>query len=222
MNFDPQLMPTTIDLLHCALAFVALVCLLLALLKKKHIVEKIVEKPVETLVEKIVEVPVEVEKIIEKPVEKLVEKIVEVEKIIEVEKIVEVEAKLKSHDPETALQLLSLLQKEARFIDFLNEDVGQYSDEEVGSAARVIHAGGKKVLNDYFTISPVLTQDEESKITLEAGFDSQKIRLIGNVTGSAPFNGVLIHKGWQVSDSRLPKISDQHDARILIPAEVEL
>lgn len=129
---------------------------------------------------------------------------------------------LKATEPESALQLLSLLQQEARLIDFLNEDVKAFSDAEVGAAARVVHEGGKKVLNDYFTLQPVRSENEESRVTLPAGYDAATVRLTGNVVGQAPFNGTLIHRGWQVADIRLPKITEGRNMRVIAPAEVEL
>lgn len=129
---------------------------------------------------------------------------------------------LKSTEPESALQLLSLLQQEARLIDFLNEDVKAYSDAEVGAAARVVHEGGKKVLNDYFTLQPVRSENEESRVTLPEGYDAASVRLTGNVVGQAPFTGTLVHRGWQVTVVKLPKISEGRNMRVVAPAEVEL
>lgn len=129
---------------------------------------------------------------------------------------------LKSTEPDAALQLLSLLQQEARLIDFLNEDVKAFSDAEVGAAARVVHEGGKKVLNDYFTLQPVRNEDEETRITLPEGFDPGSVRLTGNVVGQAPFKGTLVHRGWQVTHVKLPKISEGRNMHIVAPAEVEL
>jgi hypothetical protein len=139
-----------------------------------------------------------------------------------VEKVVQVESKVHSTSTESAMQLLALFQKEARLVDFLNEDVAAYSDEEVGAAARVIHSGGQKVLKDYVSVTPIRSEEEESRILIEEGFNPQQIRLTGNVTGSAPFNGTLIHKGWQVTGMNLPKVSQDYDATVIAPAEVEL
>lgn len=129
---------------------------------------------------------------------------------------------LKSTEPESALQLLSLLQQESRLIDFLNEDVKAYSDAEVGAAARVVHEGGKKVLNDYFTLQPVRSENEESRVTLPEGYDAASVRLTGNVVGQAPFTGTLVHRGWQVTAVKLPKITEGRNMRVVAPAEVEL
>lgn len=129
---------------------------------------------------------------------------------------------LKATAPESALQLLSLLQQEARLIDFLNEDVKAFTDAEVGAAARVVHEGGKKVLNDYFTLQPVRSENEETRVVLPEGFDPATVRLTGNVVGQAPFKGTLIHRGWQVTAVKLPKISEGRNIQIIAPAEVEL
>ncbi|WP_438883345.1 DUF2760 domain-containing protein, partial [Bacillus cereus group sp. Bce013] len=82
-------------------------------------------------------------------------------------KVVEVESKLATTSTDSALQLLAILQKEARFIDFLQEELSAFSDEEVGAAARVIHSGGQKVLKEYLTLEPIRTEEEETRITVE-------------------------------------------------------
>ena len=129
---------------------------------------------------------------------------------------------LKQSGPEAALQLLGLLQRDGRFIDFIEEDVAAYSDAEIGAAVRVVHAGCRKVLREHFTLQPVRSEPEGSTITLEAGFDAAAVRLTGNVVGQAPFRGSLSHRGWRVTEVRLPKLTEQHDARIVAAAEVEL
>lgn len=129
---------------------------------------------------------------------------------------------LKQSGPEAALQLLGLLQRDGRFIDFIEEDVAAYSDAEIGAAVRVVHAGCRKVLREHFTLQPVRSEPEGSAITLEAGFDAAAVRLTGNVVGQAPFRGSLSHRGWRGTEVRLPKLTEQHDARIVAAAEVEL
>jgi hypothetical protein len=114
------------------------------------------------------------------------------------------------------------MQQEARLIDFLKEDLTSFSDDEVGAAARVIHTGGQKVLNDYVTLEHIRNEDEETRITVESGFNPQEIRLTGNVTGQAPFSGTLVHKGWKASAMNLPKLTENYDASVIAPAEVEL
>ena len=131
-------------------------------------------------------------------------------------------APLKTATPDAALQLLALLQRDARLIDFAQEDLAGYSDADIGGAARVVHEGCRKVLQEHFTLEPVRAEVEGSRISLEAGFDARAIRLTGNVTGQAPFNGSLSHRGWRATEVKLPQLADSHDIRVLAQAEVEL
>jgi hypothetical protein len=129
---------------------------------------------------------------------------------------------LKESPPDAALQLLSLLQRDARLIDFAMENITAYSDAEIGAAARVVHEGCRKVLNEHFTISPIRDEHEGSSVMLHEGFDAAAIRLTGNVVGTAPFRGSLTHRGWRATDTRLPKLTESHDVSVISPAEVEL
>jgi hypothetical protein len=129
---------------------------------------------------------------------------------------------LKEADPAAALQLLGLLQRDARLIDFTEENLAGYSDADIGAAARVVHEGCGKVLREYFVIEPVRQEAEGSRITMADGFDVAAIRLTGNVVGQAPFSGSISHRGWRATAVRLPKLAEGHDVAILAPAEVEL
>ena len=128
----------------------------------------------------------------------------------------------KEADTAAALQLLSLLQREARLVDFVQEDIAAYSDAEIGAAARVVHEGCRKVLREHFSIQPLRSETEGSRLTLPEGFDAAAVRVTGNVVGKAPFTGTLSHRGWRATDTRLPKLAAGHDAAILAQAEVEL
>ncbi|WP_295955954.1 DUF2760 domain-containing protein [Rhodoferax sp.] len=129
---------------------------------------------------------------------------------------------LKVATPDAALQLLGLLQREARFVDFIQEDVAAYSDADIGGAARLVHTGCRKVLQEHFTLAPARPEVEGSRIVLEAGFDAGTVRLTGNVVGNAPFRGTLRHPGWKATDVRLPRTTEGHDPRVIAAAEVEL
>ena len=139
----------------------------------------------------------------------------------------EPEKKVEEKQPEppridAALQLLALFQREGRFIDFLEEDVTTFSDGDVGAAARVVHEGCRKALRDHAKLSPVRTEEEGTKVTVEKGTPPSIVKLIGNVAGEPPFTGALRHKGWRVKDLHLPHAIDGHDVTIVAPAEVEL
>jgi hypothetical protein len=122
----------------------------------------------------------------------------------------------------SGLLVLSLLQREGRLLDFLQENVTGFSDADVGVAARMVHSGCKKVLTEYFTVEPALKDAEGATVTLPAGFDAGRIRVTGNVAGQPPYRGTLKHHGWFASAVRLPDVSENLDPRVLTPAEVEL
>lgn len=124
--------------------------------------------------------------------------------------------------PDAALQLLALLQREARLIDFVEEDIAVYSDADIGAAARLVHDGCRKALREHFELEPVRAENEGDRISLPAGFDAAVVRLSGNVVGQPPFAGQLTHRGWRVTAVRLPSLSQEHDSAIIAPAEVEL
>lgn len=123
---------------------------------------------------------------------------------------------------EAAVQLLSLLQKEGRLLDFLQEDIDAYTDEQVGAAVRNIHRSCRNVLREHVGLEPVLPGDEESQVTVEPGFDPSRVRLIGNVTGDPPFAGILRHHGWRATALALPRPPAGFDPTVIAPAEVEL
>jgi hypothetical protein len=123
--------------------------------------------------------------------------------------------------PIGAVQLLAILQREGRLIDFLVEDIDTYGDAQVGAAVRDIHRGCRRVLEESVQIKPIVDQEEESRVEVPAGFDPAEIRLTGNVHGDPPFHGSLKHHGWIVRGIKLPE-SVASTSRVVAPAEVEV
>lgn len=209
---DLTLRPTTFDLWHVCLAgtVVSLMGILILLLLVMLLTRSRYKNEAKAIAN---QKPVE-------PVVKVIEKIVEVEKIVQApmpEPVI-----LKEYTPDAALQVLGLLQKEARFIDFIKENISAYSDADIGAAARVVHEGCNKTINEHFSLAPIRNEQEGSNITLPVGFDAAAIRLTGNIVGTAPFTGALVHKGWQVIEVRLPKLTQGHNPNIVAAAEIEL
>src|SRR5690349_13000249 len=132
-------------------------------------------------------------------------------------------AEVKVADPpeHAALRLLAALQEEGRLVDFFTEDITPYSDEQIGAATRGIHASCRKALHSTVTVEPVMPGEEGTTVTVPAGFDPAAIRLVGEVTGSPPFTGVLRHAGWRATAVNLPRRSGQ-DPQVIAPAEVEI
>ena len=122
-----------------------------------------------------------------------------------------------------ALQMLAILQREGRLIDFLQEDLSLYEDDQIGAAVRSVHAGCKQGLEAHVKLEPVVTDDEGSTITIPAGFDAHAIRLTGNVAGNPPFKGVVRHRGWRAAKVDLPQVTGNAGAQAVVAAaEVEV
>ncbi|HML17413.1 MAG TPA: DUF2760 domain-containing protein [Bryobacteraceae bacterium] len=116
-----------------------------------------------------------------------------------------------------AVQILSILQRDARLIDFLMEDVSAYSDEQVGAAVRDVQEQARKSLERYLTLQPVIDGVEGTFTKVD---DPSAVKLVGNVpaSGKAP-GGTLRHKGWKAEKVDLPKTTP---GKILALAEIEI
>lgn len=121
-----------------------------------------------------------------------------------------------------AVQLLAVLQREGRLLDFLLEDIDSYGDGQIGAAVRDIHRGCRKALSEHVKIAPIRSEPDEAVVRIAAGHDPSQIRLIGQVTGRPPFEGTLRHHGWRTTQMNLSDIPQGHDPTVICPAEVEL
>ncbi len=120
---------------------------------------------------------------------------------------------------------LALLQENGRLVDFAREDIAGAADADLGAAARVVHDGCRKVLDEYFDIQPVHETAEGAQVVLEAGFDASAHRLLGSVSDHPPYRGRLLHPGWIARSVKLPRITGTTDGRpwpVVAPAEVEI
>jgi hypothetical protein len=120
-----------------------------------------------------------------------------------------------------ALQMLAILQRDGRLIDFLMEDLGGYADAQIGAAARDVHAGCRDALERYVSLQAVLEDEEGRPVTIERGADPASVKVVGSVAGAPPYRGVLRHRGWQATRVDLPPLPSA-GRTILAPAEVEI
>jgi hypothetical protein len=126
------------------------------------------------------------------------------------------------HQRDGALALLALLQREGRLVDFLREPLDGFSDSDIGAAARDVHRGCRKVLEQHLSLEPVMPGEEETKVSVPKGFDPAEIRLVGEAKGEPPFKGTLRHHGWRVVEAKLPSLAEGVDRTVIAPAEVEI
>jgi hypothetical protein len=121
-----------------------------------------------------------------------------------------------------AVQLLALLQRDGRLIDFFTEEIASYTDAQIGAAARELHQNCRQVFDRYLKLEPIIGSAEGQPVTVPAGFDPATIKVIGNVTGRPPFRGLLRHRGWRVTRVQFPPLPEGAGRAIVAPAEVEI
>ena len=122
------------------------------------------------------------------------------------------------------VSFLGLVQEKGRLVDFLMDDIAPYTDAQVGAAGRVLHEGCKAVLQEHFAIRALRDEGEGSKITVPRGYAADEYRLVGRISGEAPFKGTLVHHGWKTEWVKLPRLVAASADRLpaIAPAEVEL
>jgi hypothetical protein len=121
-----------------------------------------------------------------------------------------------------ALALLALLQREGRLVDFLREPLDGFSDADIGAAARDVHRGCRKVLDQHLKLEAVMPGAEEDKVTVPKGFDPAEVRIVGEAKGEPPYRGTLRHHGWRATEVKLPSLTEGVDRAVIAAAEVEL
>jgi hypothetical protein len=122
-----------------------------------------------------------------------------------------------------ALTLLAALQREARFVDLVQEPLADYTDEQIGAAARNVLRDSAAVLQRFFALKRVASQSEGETAEVPANYDPARYRLVGNVTGNGPHRGPLTHAGWEATTVNLPAWTGSNQSALVVaPAEVEV
>ncbi|MGA2119531.1 MAG: DUF2760 domain-containing protein [Bryobacteraceae bacterium] len=119
-----------------------------------------------------------------------------------------------------ALQLLAILQRDSRLVDFLKEDISAYTDDQIGAAVRELHDQCRDALDRYVGLAPVI--DGVEGTFAKAPGDAAAVKFVGNVPAKPPAGGTLRHKGWKAVKIDLPALPAKQDATIIAPAEIEI
>jgi len=120
-----------------------------------------------------------------------------------------------------ALQILAILQRDSRLLDFLMEDVSSFDDDQIGAAVRSLHDQARDSLTRYLSLQPVI-DGVEGAYTRPSTADPAAVKFIGNVPATRPEGGTLRHKGWRAAKVDLPAINPKQDATVIAPAEIEI
>jgi hypothetical protein len=115
--------------------------------------------------------------------------------------------------------MLALLQRDARLVDFLMEDIAPYTDAQVGAAIRDVQTQAREALNRYLRLVPVL-DGVEGELTPASNLPPAEVKFIGNVPADGKASaGLLRHKGWKAQTVDLPAAAP---GQIIAPAELEI
>ena len=120
-----------------------------------------------------------------------------------------------------ALQILGILQRDSRLIDFLMEDISGYGDDQIGAAVRELHDQCRDSVARYVTLQPVI-DGVEGTYAAAPSSDPNTVKFVGNVPATPPKGGTLRHKGWRAATVNLPAVVGRQDPAIIAPAEIEI
>ncbi len=119
--------------------------------------------------------------------------------------------------------MLSALQREARLVDLIQEDLSKYSDAQVGAAARPCLQSCASTLSRLFGLAAVSDAGEGASVDIgdEIGNGGSPARYQWIGEGSST-SGKLVHQGWQATQVDLPTWTGaEADANVIAPAQLQ-
>ena len=120
-----------------------------------------------------------------------------------------------------ALQILGILQRDSRIIDFLMEDITSYEDEQIGAAVRPMQTAAREALVRYVSLTPVI-DGVEGTFAKPTSSDPAVVKFLGNVPATGATGGTLRHRGWRAASVSLPALNPKQDNTVIAPAEIEV
>jgi len=120
-----------------------------------------------------------------------------------------------------ALTLLSMLQREARLVDLIQEPLDQYSDAQVGAAARPCLMQCRSTLQRMFDLRPLVDSQEGQTVEVPAGVSPLRYQWVGEGPTDRT-SGQLVHPGWRANRCEIAQwTGEAADAEVVAPAQVE-
>lgn len=125
-----------------------------------------------------------------------------------------------------AITLLAVLQRDARLLDLVHESLDDYSDEQIGGAARNVLRDARKTLERVFALKRLVDVAEGDRIEIPGQASPIRWRVLGSgvnsTDSSAGSSGTLVHAGWIASKADLPTwTGKKEDVLVVAPVEVE-
>jgi hypothetical protein len=119
-----------------------------------------------------------------------------------------------------AIAVLATLQREARFVDLVQESLDGFSDAQIGAAARPCLKQCRDSLERIFALVPASEVPEGGMISLPEKRSPIRFQTVGDRAVSG--QGRVVHPGWLASSCKLPQyLGDTEDALVVAPIQVE-
>jgi hypothetical protein len=120
-----------------------------------------------------------------------------------------------------ALTLLATLQREARLVDLVQEPLDQYSDAQVGAAARPCLMQCRSTLKRMFDLRPLVESQEGQTVDVPQGASPLRYQWVGEGATNRG-SGQLVHPGWQATRCEIAQwTGEATDSRVVAPAQLE-
>lgn len=118
-----------------------------------------------------------------------------------------------------AIALLATLQREARLVDLVQENLSQYSDAQIGAAARPCLQQCATTLNRLLGLRAIESANEGEAITVPPSASPARFVWIGEGSSTT---GKLVHHGWEATHVDLPQwTGTEADAKVIAPVQVK-
>jgi hypothetical protein len=121
-----------------------------------------------------------------------------------------------------AVQLLGILQRDGRLVDFLQESLDGYADAQIGAAVRDVHANCRNALARYLSLEPLLAENEGDRVRIQADTDPARVKVVGVISSTPSLQGVVRHRGWRVTEATLPPLGPEGARDVVAPGEIEV
>lgn len=119
-----------------------------------------------------------------------------------------------------AITLLAALQRDARLLDLVFENLDAYQDAQIGAAARPCLKQCRESLERLVPMQRVIEGEENTVVDIPADAAATRVRWVDDAAGGT--RGRLVHAGWCAKSVELPVWSGpKADANVVAPAQVQ-
>lgn len=123
-----------------------------------------------------------------------------------------------------ALTLLATLQREARLIDLVEEPLDQFTDAQIGAAARPCLKQCRSTLQRMFALQPLVEAAEGEPLSVPENASPIRYQWVGDsaAAGSGKRSGQVVHPGWRAARCELAQwTGSDEDAMVVAAAQLE-